>query len=103
MKKLSAVLFASALSLPISVYAASDTNRTLTSVGVQGTFAYLTVTPAFSLSCLYGVAYVDLSTSYGKYLYAQIISAYSAGLPTKRIDYTNAGDNTRCNISLVNF
>jgi len=99
-KRTLALAAAMAISLPAS--AVTDTNRTVTSVGVQGNQAYFTVSPALSGSCLYDIVYIlDLANS-GKFLYGNLISAYSAGLVLQRVDYTVLGNGT-CQATLVNF
>lgn len=89
------------LMLPVAAMAVTDVDRTITKVGAQNNVAYVTVTPATSTSCLYGVLYIaDTSTASGKALYATLLTARSSDKPLTRVDYAVQGDGT-CNISLL--
>lgn len=86
-----------------NVLAVTDTNRTITKIGVQGDDAYFTVSPATSVTCGYGVLYLkDTDNANTKVKVAAVMSAYSDQAPLTRIDYTVvAGSPSTCHVSLV--
>lgn len=86
----------------LNSYGATDTNVTITTFGVQSSSAYFAISPAPSSPCLYGILYVDLSSAYGKYLYAMLLSAKSSDLPLTRVDYFADGSGV-CFVNLVSY
>ncbi len=102
MKFLKSILISCVMLISFSSFAVTDTNRTITSVGVQGGGGYVVVSPATSTTCLYNVLYFDANTIGGRLIYGVLLAAYSTGMPLKRIDYAVDG-TTRCTISLLNY
>ncbi len=107
MKKFITFAFALVVSFSASsVFAldATDNNKTITKIGVQGNIAYISVTPAITLSggCLFNILYVgDITTASGKAFYATLLTAYSQGKPLSRVDYSNGGTGQQCFVTLL--
>ena len=82
--------------------AATIYNTSVTSAGVQGSGAYFSINSTLSPGCLYSILYItDLNVN-GKFLYANVLSAYSIGRQLIRVDYTVQSDGT-CIVSLINY
>jgi hypothetical protein len=106
MKKISTAAFL----LTISSLASAVTDygdRQITSFGIQNAslspVGYITVSPAQSTNCLYGVIYIFNATDpLAKLFIATALAAYSSGKPIKRIDYDVRSDGT-CSMNLINY
>lgn len=90
----------------VSALATTELNKTIAGIGAQGNLAYIYVTPApaGASGCIAGAPlYIrDTSTAAGKAQFAVLLSAYSADLPLKRVDFavdSSLGNN--CTISLI--
>lgn len=85
--------------LPSAASATTDSNRSIAHVGAQGSSGYITLTTATSVTCTYNNLYFDLTTDAGKSYMAIAMTAWSAGRPISRIDYTVSGGV--CNVQLL--
>lgn len=85
--------------------AATDSNKTVVALGVQGgstyAVAYFSAAEGFSVSgCNSGLIYIDVTNNFGKAAYADILMAKTTGRKLARIDYAQDGNGT-CYLSLV--
>ena len=107
MEKIVKKTFALAFGLltSLAAHATTDLDRTVASIGVQGQTAYVSLSPAPSAACLYGLVYItDISTASGKALYATLLTSYTMGKSLGRIDYSqnvSGAPATQCVISLI--
>jgi hypothetical protein len=104
MKKLIALVLCILASLSAS--AATETNKTINAMGVQigsaNSIAYVYVSPALAVNCLYGILYIqDLSTPGGTALLSMLQKAYSLSKPLSRIDYAQDSSSGMCFINLI--
>jgi hypothetical protein len=74
--------------------------KTIDHMGVQFTNLYVHFTTAFSVSCLYGNLYLDITTDKGKAILSVLLTARAAGIQLSRVDYTMDGNGV-CTIDLV--
>ena len=88
------------LILCTNVFAASDSNVTVTALGVQGNNMYVYTSPAPTGGCLYNVIYLDITTDFGKTAYAAVLVAKMKAKPLTRIDYDKAASGV-CTLTLV--
>lgn len=104
MKKfLKAACVATLLTASAGAFAVSDFTRTILTFGAQSTLSFMTVSPATSTTCLYGVLYFPTSdTAAGKAMYAAALAGYMNGKVLARVDYTVQGNGT-CLVSLVQY
>lgn len=100
MKKL--VAFITCLMISFSAAATTDRNMTVVTTGVQGGSSYITLSPALSGTCLYGVLYLsNMETSpFARAMYATLLTAVSSGKPLARVDYAPDASGV-CFISLL--
>lgn len=89
-----------------SASAVTETNKTINAMGVQmgsvNAIAYVYVSPAPAVNCLYGILYVqDLSTPGGTALLSMLQRAYSLSKPLSRIDYAQDSVSGTCYITLI--
>ena len=82
--------------------AVTELNKSITSVGVQGTLSYISVSPPPS-GCLYNLIYIaDISTASGRSLYATLMMAMSSGKNLYRVDfYPSPSQPARCDLNLI--
>ena len=104
MKKL--IAFVLCLLVSFSASAVTETSKTINAMGVQigsgNSIAYVYVSPAPAVNCLYGILYIqDLSTPGGTALLSMLQKAYSLSKPLSRIDYAQDGVSGTCYISLI--
>lgn len=97
------LLLASSLAVAVT----DSGERQISSFGIQGggasALSYITVAPAQSANCLYGVIYIHNATESGsKILTAAALTAYASSKSVKRIDYDIKNDGT-CSLTLINF
>ena len=78
----------------------SDTNRTISRLGVQGSNAYFGVKEGFSVACRWGNVYVDITTDFGKAAYANLLAAKASGRVLSRVDY-NQTVSADCTLAIV--
>ena len=89
----------------------TEVNKTILSMGVQDTSsggasgvpqAYVILSPAPAVNCLYGIAYIkDVSTPGGTALLSMLQRAYSLSKPLSRVDYSQDSISGQCFISLI--
>lgn len=96
---LAASLLAAALS-PTLALAQTDYAKPIQHVGVQGNMGYIIFTTPPSAGCLNNDVYFDVTSDAGKGYFATAMSAYMAGKPVSRIDYTKGSDGI-CTPSLI--
>jgi len=87
--------------VPCVAIAAEDANRTVDRVGVQGNNAYFTAKEGFSQNCQWASIYLDISTSFGKAAYSNILAAKTSGKKLSRVAYDQATSGGSCTLSLV--
>jgi hypothetical protein len=64
--------------------------------------AYFSVNGGFTLSCAYGLIYLDITTNFGRAAYSQLLAAKNTGQQLSRIDYVQAGGaGSMCTLQLV--
>lgn len=81
--------------------AASDSNKTVQSAGVQSPNAYFRVNEALSVSCSFNVLYIgDLSAPGARAMYATVLSAQATGRPLTTIAY-NVAPTGECTVTQV--
>jgi len=79
----------------------TETNKTISRVGAQGTIFYVSFNEPLARTCQWGVVYIAQDR---KGMYAQVLAAKLSGRKLSRIDYSQAGgDETTCNLELVEF
>lgn len=93
-----------ALSLAASgtALATTEFDKSIVSMGVQGTMAYISFSPT-PAGCLYNLIYIaDLNNIGGRSLYAGLLMALSSGKSLSRIDYNpNPIQPARCDLNLI--
>ncbi|HET9645392.1 MAG TPA: hypothetical protein VFP68_19015 [Burkholderiaceae bacterium] len=76
-----------------------ETNKTVSSLGAQGTMFYVRFAESVGQNCQNGVLYV---ASDHKGIYTQLLAAKLTGRTLSRVDYSQVGANgTLCNLELV--
>ena|SRR5579872_1158909 len=109
MKSIRVLLCTAALALVSgAAIAQSDFSKSISQLGVQvqpanaPSLAYFSVNGGFTLSCAYGLVYLDITTDFGRAAYAELLAAKNAGQQLSRIDYTQSGGaNSMCTLQLV--
>ncbi len=104
MKKL--IAFVVCILVSFSASAVTETNKTINAMGVQigggNAIAYVYVSPAPTVNCLFGILHIqDLSTPGGTALLSMLQKAYSLSKPLSRIDYAQDSTTGMCFISLI--
>lgn len=82
--------------------AADEANKVLTRVGVQGGNAYFKVEGGFAEACLYDTVYVPATTTFGKFAYAGLLTAFALEQPVGRIVYAKNTSDV-CVLTLLNL
>ncbi|WP_323141133.1 hypothetical protein [Massilia phyllosphaerae] len=78
---------------------AIEYNKTISKLGAQGDYFYVSFAEPFTLNCAYGNLYVAANR---KGLYTQLLAAKLTGKRVSRIDYVQPdGDGTVCNVDIV--
>jgi hypothetical protein len=100
------LLFAGCLMIgPGTSYAQAQTeqdNVTLTAVGVQSNYGYITISVPLTLTiCPYGTLYMDLTTPGGQAAYTLAVTARSAGRPLVRLTYAYNATTGSCMVGLL--
>ena len=95
------VLGATLCLLAIDALATTENSKTIDRLGVQGNNAYISTVEPLSVACQWSNIYFDITTSFGKAAYADVILAKSSGRKLSRIDYSLASDGVTCVLSLV--
>ena len=96
-----AMLALAAALLAGQAMAASDSNKTVQSAGVQSPNAYFRVNEALSVSCVFNVIYIgDLSTPGARAMYATVLSTQATGKPLSTISY-NVAPTGECTATQV--
>lgn len=86
-----------------NAFAYTDYGKTVDQVGVDhNNWLYFSVKEGFSVTCLAGRIYGDISTQFGRAAFAQLLAAKNAGRQLSRIDYTQTGGvGSQCHLTLV--
>jgi hypothetical protein len=69
-------------------HAATQNNVTIDQIGVIDNVAYFNIIGSFSVSCPYGLVYVDLTTIGGRSNYSLLLTAKLTGTPLSLIEYS---------------
>lgn len=79
----------------------TDTNRTVSAVGIQAGVAYLQTSPAPSGNCIYNTLYIGGITGNAgnAAAYATVLAAQTSGQQITRVQYTNTSGT--CTVVLV--
>ena len=99
LKVIATCLVTLGISLPNIARAETQINIQARKVGSQGGSGYITFDPQYVSGCNYQNIYFDLSSDAGKAYFATALSAYLAGKPISRIDYSVANGN--CTATLI--
>ena len=78
-------------------------SKTVDKVGVQSAQFYLALKEGFrsDITCLYGIAFMQIDNAYGKATYAHVLAAKLTGRKLTRIDIDQATPGGSCFITLV--
>lgn len=99
----STVLLAMA-TLPTQAQSQTQTeqdNVTLTAVGEQGPFGYLSISVPLTITCTYNAIYIDVTTLCGQASYSLVLTARSSGRPLARLSYAVNASTGMCMVGLV--
>lgn len=80
---------------------ATDYDKYVDRLGIQGNSGYFSVKDTLSLSCKFDVVYVDLTNDFGKAAYASLLAAQTSGKKLSRLDYSQTVPGEMCMLTLL--
>lgn len=80
-----------------------NNTNTIANIGATGGSPYITLQATLlDPACLYSIIYLpDPATATGKVMYAQAITAFSSGLPIKRLAYDRNTSSNICTAAIL--
>lgn len=84
-----------------TAFAATDYNRQVERIGVQGSTAYFSVKEALSNNCKFDVVYVSLTNEFGKASFASLLAAQLPGKKISRLEYSQPSPGDTCTLTLL--